>query len=69
MLISNLQKMEEIVLGNPQLDWEGWDVVMYKKNHSAQFNVNGVYKDGDWYNKYTYPITEDGWSIPERLVR
>lgn len=69
MLITSLQKMEEIVVSQPQLDWEGWDVVMYKKNNAAQFHVNGVYRNGEWYNKFTYPITESGWSIPERLAR
>lgn len=69
MLVTNLQKMEEIVVNNPNLHWEGWDVVMYKKNDSAQFNVNGSFRNGEWYNKFVYPITESGWSIPEKLVR
>lgn len=69
MLITSLTKMEEIVDSHPELNWEGWDVVRYKKNDAAQFHTNGAYKDGAWYTKYVFPITEQGWSIPERIAR
>lgn len=69
MLITSLSKMEEIVESHPNLSWNGWDVVMYKKNDAAEFSANGCYKNGNWYNKYVYPIMEDGWSIPEKIAR
>lgn len=69
MLITSLSKMEEIVSGHPDLDWDGWNVIRYKKNDAAEFSVNGSCRNGNWYNKYIYPITEDGWSIPEKFAR
>lgn len=69
MLISDLSKMEEIVASHPELSWDGWNVVRHKKNSNAQFDIDGIYKNGAWYKQYVFPITEHGWSIPERIAR
>lgn len=69
MFIDSITKMEQLVDLRPDLEWDGWDVVLYKKNSGAQFEVNGVFKNGQWYNKFVYPITEKGWSIPDRIGR
>jgi len=68
MFITSLTEMERLVDSRPDIEWDGWDVVRYKKNNNAQFNSNGVFKNGIWYNKTVFPLTRDGWSIPERLV-
>lgn len=68
MFITSLSEMERLVDSRSDLEWEGWDVVRYKKNADAQFEKNGVFRKNTWYNKTVYPITSDGWSIPERLV-
>lgn len=67
MLVTSLTKMEQIVAGHPNLHWFGWDVVLLKKNKSAQFEKNGVYYKGEWHKQFIYPITENGWSIPNYL--
>lgn len=64
MLVNNLDVMEQIVDRRPDLEWDGWDVVYYKKNPSAQFDKSGSFKNGTWYKKIVYPVTETGWSIP-----
>ena len=69
MLVSSLTQMEQIVDGHPDLSWEGWDVVLQRPNSNAQYDVKGVFHNGQWYKRYTYPITTDGWYIPERFVR
>ena len=65
MLINNLEKMEAIVSSHKQLEWEGWDVVHYKKSPNSMFSSDGAYKNGNWYKKKSFPITEKGWYIPK----
>ena len=67
MLVDSLSKMEQIVSSNPELKWEGWDVVRYKKNPSAQFEANGSFQNGVWCKRFVFPITERGWSIPNNI--
>lgn len=68
MFITSLSEMERLVDYRSDLSWDGWDVVRYKKNINAQFDKNGVFRDGQWYNKIVFPLTSQGWSMPERLV-
>lgn len=68
MFITSLSEMERIVDSRPDLSWDGWDVVRYKKNNNAQFDKNGVFRNGQWYNKIVFPLKTHGWSLPERLV-
>jgi hypothetical protein len=59
--------MEQIVDYRPDLEWDGWDVVYYKKKDSAQFDKNGAFRNGSWYKKIVYPVTENGWNIPNYM--
>lgn len=68
MLVSSLTEMEQIVAYRPDLEWDGWDVIHYKKNDAAQFDATGSYKNGQWYKKTKYPINSDGWLIPNYMV-
>jgi hypothetical protein len=67
MLVTNLEDMEKIVSLQKDLYWDGWNVVKYKNNPAAQFNKSGAYRNGRWYSKSTFPLTEKGWSIPNSL--
>lgn len=67
MFVSSLQVMEQIVDHRPDLEWNGWDVIHYKKSDSAEFSQNAAFKNGSWYKKIVYPITENGWSIPNYM--
>jgi hypothetical protein len=59
--------MEQIVAYRSDLEWDGWDVVHYKKNNSAQFKPNGAFKNGTWHTKTVYNLNEDGWVIPNYM--
>lgn len=67
MLVTSLNEMEQIVSYRPDLEWDGWNVVHYKKNDAAQFTVDGAFKNGQWYKKNIFQITENGWSIPNYM--
>ena len=67
MFVTSLTEMESIVSFRPDLEWDGWNVVHYKKNGSAQFDKKGSYKNGEWHKKTVYAVTENGWSIPNYM--
>lgn len=67
MLINNLDKMEVIVNSSSDLEWDGWNVVKYTPSHNAMLSPDGSYKNGQWFKKKVFPITEQGWNIPENL--
>jgi len=56
--------MEKIVLSSKELEWDGWDVVRYSSGHNSQYSSSGVYRNGEWMKKRVFPLTEQGWSLP-----
>lgn len=66
MIINSLEKMEKIVSRNSNLAWVGWDVVDRKRSESGRTAVNGVRVNGLWYLQKVYPVTRNGWDIPNR---
>lgn len=69
MLINSLNKMEKLVESHPELSWDGWDVVRYKKNPDSQFDKSGEFYKGFWHKRFVFPLTSDGWSLPESISR
>lgn len=67
MLVSNLEHMERIVATRKDLSWQGWDVVRYSSGHNAQYSTSGVFHDGQWMKKKVFPLTEQGWSLPNNM--
>lgn len=69
MLVSDLNQMESIVSADPSLTWEGWDVVKYTNNSNAMYSVDGAFVDGRWVKKKVFPLTENGWNLPNYIGR
>lgn len=59
--------MEEIVKYSPELSWEGWDVVRHTKSNGAAYSADGAFVNGHWHKKKVFPITEQGWHVPESI--
>jgi hypothetical protein len=68
VIISDYETMDSIVESDKALSWNGWDVVFDKKTPNGYSHFNGVFKNGEWYIRKTFPITESGWNIPDRMV-
>jgi len=66
MIINSLEKMEKIVNKYDNLSWNGWDVVDRKRSESGRTSTSGVRVDGLWYLQRVFPITKDGWDIPNK---
>jgi hypothetical protein len=69
VIISNHSQMDAIVSKSKNLEWDGWDVVAYTQDDAGFFDTNGVLKNGQWCVKYTYKIYENGWNIPDRIIK
>ena len=69
MLITDLDFMEQIVCSHKELEWEGWDVVRYTPSPSAATSVQGAFRNGKWYRRKVYTLTEKGWTIPDSLAK
>lgn len=68
MLVKSLEVMESIVSSNRRLSWEGWDVLLRLPDPTAWKKRDGVMVRGKWYIQKRYPVSENGWSIPEGLL-
>jgi hypothetical protein len=69
MIISSLEKMEEIVGYNKFLFWDGWTVVENKTKENGIMSKDGAYVNGKWIVQKRYEATADGWEIPSKFVR
>lgn len=69
MLVTNLDQMETIVDSQKDLFWEGWDVVRYTKSAKSIYSSDGAFRNGEWYKKSVFPITEQGWKLPNNVWR
>lgn len=66
MIIKKIEHMESIISRNKNLSWIGWDVVDRKKSDAARTSTSGVRVDGSWYLQRIYPVTRNGWDIPNK---
>lgn len=69
MLVTTLEEMEQIVASRQDLEWEGWDIVKYTKSKNAMYDVNGCFHKGQWMIKKVYPLTGEGWQLPNTIGR
>jgi hypothetical protein len=69
MLVTDLNSMEDIVASRNDLFWEGWNVIKYTNDKNAMFHKDGVFRNGSWMKKRVFPITENGWSVPNNFGR
>lgn len=69
MLVVTLEEMEEIVNSRTDLAWEGWNVVKYTKASNAMYSPDGCLRNGVWMKKKVFPLTEDGWYLPNTIGR
>jgi len=69
MLITSLEEMELIVRSRGDLSWEGWNVVKYTNSSNAMYAKDGLFKSDKWMKKKVFPLTENGWELPNIIGR
>jgi hypothetical protein len=69
MLVSSYDYAHKMVETNKFLSWNGWDIVEFKPNDSAEYKAEGSLQNGLWGFAKTFPLTEKGWEVPSKYVR
>lgn len=70
MKITDIDEMEKIVAKNPNLSWDGWDVVHHVQDDYAEYNMFGSFNKnlGKWFKTVRYSCDEGGWDIPNSVI-
>lgn len=71
MKILDIETVEQIVKNNPNLHWDGWNVICLDQDDYAEFLPTGVFDrtTGKWYRKKVYALHDDGtWTIPDEAI-
>lgn len=69
MLVTSLEEMESIVASRSDLEWDGWNIVKFTASPNAMYSPDGVFYRGKWMKKKVFPLTEDGWYLPNTIGR
>lgn len=58
-----------VVDGNRFLEWDGYDIVTWRKDASGWMDPRGQFKNGVWGIQFRYSLRDDGtWRIPRPYV-
>lgn len=63
------EQAHDIVENNKSLHWDGWDIVEFKKDNSAEYHPKGVRRNGIWGFTKRYSPNDEGWRLPNKYVR
>ena len=67
MYVDSLNKMEEIVSNREDLMWENFNVVQLKsQSPNAALGKSARFIKDSWLKVKVYPLTEDGWKVPDQ---
>jgi hypothetical protein len=69
MVVASLDEMEKIVKRNRELMWDGWTVVHFYPSEKARTSKFGKRIKNRWCIHRRFEVTEQGWDIPQKLVR
>jgi hypothetical protein len=60
----------EVVSRNPNLYWDGWDILEWKKDADAFFNKKGLFRNGSWGRVVRKTSVSDNgtWKVPAKYV-
>lgn len=70
MKVTDLADAEKIVNNNPNLKWDGWDIVYVIQDDYAEFLHIGFFDKSSekWYKKFIFECDQGGWDIPDTVI-
>lgn len=69
MISINYEQAHSVVQNNKFLHWDGWDIVDFKYDPSAEYDKRGSRYNGRWGFEKRYSPGAEGWKVPKRYVR
>jgi hypothetical protein len=62
-------EIDEFVTKQPNMVFEGWDVLVDRRNHAGWMRKAGVQKSGTWYTRQRVSCNAKGvWEFEDRDV-
>jgi hypothetical protein len=68
MMITSIEKMEEVVRKHWFLYWEGWTVIQSFPSEKGRTSKFGAYRNKKWHMQKRFDATDRGWNIPKKLL-
>jgi len=65
----NYEQAHDIVNNNRSLHWDGWSIIEFKKDNSAEYHQKGSRYNGIWGFAKVYSPDREGWKVPKKYVR
>jgi hypothetical protein len=66
--IKSLEEAESLITKSKNYFWDGWTIIKFVKDPSAQFHKNGMKKNNFWGYATKYDLTETGWYLPNEAI-
>lgn len=60
MTLEQAEATVERINGQIDIEWDGWDLVLYTPSNSAMFNKNGAFRNGKWVMKSRIAVNGKG---------
>jgi len=67
--VNNYEQADSIVSKNKSLRWDGWDIVQFKADASAEYDKRGVRYNNKWGFEKRYSPDREGWRVPDGFIR
>ena len=70
MKVLDYDQAHEFVSKSKSAFWDGWDIVVWKRNQNGTTNPRGMFRDGAWGIANRFPVTETGvWRLPDKYAK
>jgi hypothetical protein len=67
-VVLNFEEVHEVVERNRFLEWDGWDVVTWRRDPRGYADRRGSFRAA-WGILFRYPVQADGtWKVPVAYV-
>lgn len=68
-MITDIKVAEELVSKHPELSWDGWNITWIYENPDGYMDKRGIFNEGKWCIKEVYAYENNGWNIPNKVLK
>lgn len=71
MIIQTIEEAEKFVNNTKNFKWDGWNIIHIIQDDYAEYLPVGFFNQEDrkWYKKTVYYCGENGWEIPDAVIK
>jgi hypothetical protein len=69
MIVLDYDQAHEFVDSKPGAFWDGYEIVLWNKNHNGATNLKGLYRNNLWGIADRISVDDDGkWRLPNKYA-